>query len=199
MVKEIPVPIAVNNRHVHLSEKDAHALFGESHDFSQDLSRDRFLWPGHTVLREKVTISGPAGSIPNVGLLGPLGKKTSIEMSTADAYRLGLDTGEIRSKKFGPGVTVTGPKGKVFVEIDQPVNGRWLLVSKKNAEKNGLKDGMSVDVRVGSDSDWTTTFHNFRVIVSDEGDRDHWAVYLDADAASAASARAGDTAHVLLH
>ena len=116
-------------------------------------------------------------------------------MSTTDAYRLGLSTHEIKNKKFSPGLTITGPKGKIFVPIDKPVNGRWLLVSKSKSEQIGLKDGMFVDVRVGSDSDWATTFHKVRVIIEGE---DRWAVYLDPDAASAASAKAGDTAYVLL-
>ena len=91
-----------------------------------------------------------------------------------------------------------GPKGSTFVSTDSPVNGRWLLVSKLRAEKHGLKDGSSVDVRVGSGSDWATTFHNVKVVVSSWTDRDTWAVYLDADAAGAASAKMGDTAQVIL-
>jgi propanediol utilization protein len=195
LVKEIPVPITVNNRHVHLSKTDAKHLFGQSHDFSHHSSPDKHLWPGHIHWNEKVTLSGPAGSLPNVSLLGPLGEKTTIEMSTTDAYRLGLETHDIKNKKFGPGVTVTGPKGNVFVPIDRPVNGRWLLASKDRAEKNGLKDGMFVDAHVGADSNWATTFHKVQVIIEGE---DRWALYLDPDAASAASVKPGDTAKVLL-
>jgi len=102
---------------------------------------------------------------------------------------------EIKSKKFSPGLTVTGPKGSVFVPINKAVNGRWLLASKDRAEKMGLKDGMLVDVRVGADSDWATTFHKVLVIIEGE---DRWALYLDPDAASAASVKPGDWAQVLL-
>jgi len=195
LVREISVPITVNNRHVHPSKKDAEQLFGDSHHFSPDPSPDKHLWPGHILWKEKVTVSGPSGSISNVSLLGPLSEKTSIEMSTTDAYRLGLGTEDIKNKKFSPGVTVTGPKGNVFVPIHQPVNGRWLLVSKDLSVKHGLKDGMFVDAHVGADSDWATTFHKVRVIIEGEG---RWALYLDPDAASAASVKPGDTAKVLL-
>jgi propanediol utilization protein len=195
LVKEIPVPITVNNRHVHLSKTDSKQLFGDTHQFAKHSSPDKHLWPGHILWQEKVTISGPKGSISEVSLLGPLGDKTSIEMSTTDAYRLGLSTEGIKHKKFGPGITIKGPKGTVFVPIEKPVNGRWLLASKDRAEKIGLKDGMFVDVRVAADSDWATTFHKVLVIIEGE---DRWALYLDPDAASAASAKAGDTAQVLV-
>ncbi len=195
MVREIPVPVTVNNRHVHPSKTDAQKLFGETHQFAKHSSPDKHLWPGHILYQEKVTISGPKGSISEVSLLGPLSDKTSIEMSTTDAYRLGLSTEEIKSKKFSPGLTIVGPKGSVFVPINKAVNGRWLLASKDHAEKLGLKDGMLVDVRVASDSDWATTFHKVLVIIEGE---DRWALYLDPDAASATSVRPGDTAHVLL-
>lgn len=196
MAREITVPITVNNRHVHLSKNDAKQLFGDAHNFALHSSPDKHLWPGHTLMIEKVTISGPKGEISEVSLLGPFeGEKTSIEMSTTDAYRLGLSTEEIRTKKFKPGLTVKGPKGHVFVPGEKAVNGRWLLASKDRAEKNGLKDGMLVDVRVGADSDWDTTFHKVRVIVEGEN---RWALYLDPDAASAASVKPGDTARVIL-
>ncbi|HZY47427.1 MAG TPA: PduL/EutD family phosphate acyltransferase, partial [Candidatus Bathyarchaeia archaeon] len=139
---------------------DAKKLFGESHQFTPDNSPGEHVWPGHILWKERVTISGPAGSISKVGLLGPLDEKTHIEMSTTDAYRLGLGTEGIKSKKFSPGVTISGPKGSTFVTIDRPVNGRWLLVSKDQSDKHGLKDGMFVDVHVGTDSDWATTFQS---------------------------------------
>jgi putative phosphotransacetylase len=196
-MRETSVPIAVSNRHVHLSEEDARTLFGESHHFSPDPSPERLLWPDQTLWQEKVTLAGPGGTIPRVSILGPLGR-TSIEMSCADAYRLGLNSDNVKAKKFLPGVTITGPKGSVFAPTDYPINGRWLLVSKPRADDNGLKDGASVDVRVAAGSDWATTFHNVKVVVSSITNRDIWALYIDPDAASAAAVKTGDTAHVLL-
>lgn len=198
MTREVAVPIAVNNRHVHPSKEDAKTLFGPSYNLTDDTSPEKLLWPGQSLWKEKVTLSGPSGSIPGVSLVGPLAEKTSIEMSCGDAYRLGLNMDNVKAKKFLPGVTVTGPKGSIFVPTDAPVNGRWLLVSKPRAEKHGLKDGSSVDVRVGSGSDWATTFHNVKIVISSWTDKDAWAVYLDADAAGAASAKMGDVAHVIL-
>ncbi len=192
-MKEIPVPIAVSNRHVHLSKDDARTIFGEPHQFSPDPSQDRLLWPGQSLWMEKVTLAGPSGTISRVGVLGPLGE-TSVEMSCADAYRLGLHPQNVRPKKFGPGVTVIGPKGSVFVATEQAMNARWLFASRIQAEKHGLKNGMRVDARVG-DSNWATTFHGVEVVVP-EDERDGWALYLDPDAASAASANTGDLAHI---
>lgn len=196
MTREIPVPIAVNNRHIHLSEDHARKVFGESHRFSLDPSPDRFLWPGHTLWREKVTLAGPSAAIPRVSILGPWSEKTTVEMSCADAYHLGLVPHDVKAKKFLPGVTVIGPAGSIFVSTEYPVNGRWLCASKVQAEKHHLKNDTKVDVRVGVSPDWATTFHQVQVIV--DGERDEWAFYLDPDAASAASVKTGETAHVLV-
>ena len=195
MTREIEIPLAVNNRHVHLSKEDAAKLFGP-HELTLD-TPDRLLWPGQTLWKEKVVMSGPQGSIHNVGLVGPYGT-TSVELSCGDAYRLGLSMETAATKKFPPGVTIKGPKGNVFVSTDSSVSGRWLLTSKSRAEKYGLKDGSSVDVRVGSRTESATTFHNVKVVVSTWTDQDCWAVYLDADAAGSASAKTGDTAHLIL-
>ncbi len=60
----------MNNRHVHLSKEDAGKLFGPSNELTLE-TPDKLLWPGQTLWKEKVTISGPGGSIENVGLVGP--------------------------------------------------------------------------------------------------------------------------------
>jgi putative phosphotransacetylase len=151
------------------------------------------LWPGHTLWKEKVTLAGPTGTITKVSVLGPL-ERTSVEMSHADAFRLGLQPANMKAKKFGPGVTMIGPKGSIFLSTERAINGRWLLASKIHADKHGLKNGMRVDARVG-EGDLATTFHGVEVIVDDEYP-DRWALYLDPDAASAASASTGDTAHI---
>ncbi len=190
-MKEIPVPVAVSNRHVHLSKDDARTIFGEPHSPPPFPGPVAMAWT--IALDGEVTLAGPSGTISNVSVLGPLGK-TSVEMSCDDAYRLGLHPQNVKAKKFGPGVTVFGPKGSVFVATEQALNGRWLFASRIQAEKHGLKNGMRVDARVG-DSNWATTFHGVEVVVP-EDERDGWALYLDPDAASAASANTGDLAHI---
>jgi putative phosphotransacetylase len=192
-MKKIPVPVAVNNRHVHLSKDDARTLFGEHHQFSSDPSQDKLLWPGHSLWKEKVTLAGPTGTISTVTVLGPL-EKTSVEMSVADAYRLGLQPQNVKAKKFGPGVTLIGPKGSVFLATERAGHGRWLLASRSHADKHGLKNGMKVEARVG-EGEWATSFHGVEVIV-DENSGDRWALYLDADTASATSASTGDIGHI---
>jgi len=53
-----------------LSKEDAGKLFGPSNELTLE-TPDKLLWPGQTLWKEKVTISGPGGSIENVGLVGP--------------------------------------------------------------------------------------------------------------------------------
>ena len=186
----------MNSRHVHLSKDDAARLFGPSHELTLE-TPDKLLWPGQTLWKEKVTVSGPTGSIQNVGLVGPYGT-TSIELSCGDAYRLGLSMDSAGAKKFPPGVTVKGPNGSISISTDSSVSGRWLLLSRARADKHGLKDGEVVNVRAGSGTESAVTFHNVKVVVSTWTDQDCWAVYLDSDAAGAASVKTGETAHIIL-
>jgi len=155
-----------------LSKEDAGKLFGPSNELTLE-TPDKLLWPGQTLWKEKVTISGPGGRIENVGLVGPYGT-TSIELSCGDAYPLGLSMESSGAKKVPPGVTVKGPRGSMFISTDLSVSGRWLLVSKSRAQKHGLKDGASVDVRAGSETDSAVTFDNVKVVASTWTDQDCW-------------------------
>lgn len=195
MTREIPVPVAVNKRHIHLSKEDAHQLFGETHQFSPHPSPEKLLWPGHTAWIDKVTLAGPKNAIPNVRVLGPLGNQTSIEMSCSDAYRLGLSLQDPEKKRFSPGVTIVGPKGSFSLSSKHMATGRWIYASRTKAGEHGLTEGMKVDVRVGDS--WGVTFHQVYVYVP-EDDREGWVLYLDTDEANAAAAQTGDTTYILL-
>ena len=61
LTHEIAIPIAMSNRHVHLSMEDAGKLFGPSHELTLE-TPDKLLWLGQTLWKEKVTISGPVAA-----------------------------------------------------------------------------------------------------------------------------------------
>ncbi len=46
--------------------------------------------PGQYACKERVTITGPKGSIKNVIVLGPVRKETQVEVSLTDSSSLGL-------------------------------------------------------------------------------------------------------------
>jgi hypothetical protein len=126
---KIMVPIAMSNRHIHLSQKDLEILFGEGHELTKfkDLSQ-----PGQYACEEKVDITGPKGTIKGVRILGPVRPETQLEVSVADSFALGVkppvrDSGDI---KDSPGVTLTGPKGQVEIPEGAIVASRHIHMLK---------------------------------------------------------------------
>ena len=102
------IPVALSNRHVHLSAADFAALFGLPAVLTKlrDLSQ-----PGQFVARETVTLLGPKGSIEGVRILGPFRRQSQVEISLSDGYRLGVrppvrDSGELEGT---PGLILAGP------------------------------------------------------------------------------------------
>ena len=91
------LPIALSNRHLHLSQEHIEILFGSGYELtpSKDLSQ-----PGQYACEEKVDIVGPKGTLKGVRVLGPARKQTQVEVSLADARALGVkapvrDSGDI--------------------------------------------------------------------------------------------------------
>lgn len=85
--KEAFIEVEASGRHVHLSREDVDKLFGEGYTLTKlkDLSQ-----PGQYACKERVTITGPKGSIKNVVVLGPCRNETQVEISLTDGSTLGL-------------------------------------------------------------------------------------------------------------
>src|SRR5690554_2826572 len=112
MTMKTQLPIALSNRHIHVSREDLDVLFGKGYELTKmkDLSQ-----PGQYACEEKVDIVGPKRTISGVRILGPVRPDTQIEVSISDAVTLGIDpivrnSGDINET---PGVKIVGPKGEV--------------------------------------------------------------------------------------
>ncbi len=62
-VSNIAIPVGISNRHVHLSQQDVEALFGQGYQLTpfKDLKQ-----PGQFAAKECVMVVGPKGSISKV-------------------------------------------------------------------------------------------------------------------------------------
>ncbi len=83
MKKEIIVETSA--RHVHVSQADLEALFGEGYELTnkKDLSQ-----PGQFACFEKVTVVGPKRELV-CSILGPVRPETQVELSLTDARSIG--------------------------------------------------------------------------------------------------------------
>ena len=153
------LPIALSNRHVHLSQADIEALFGAGHELThfKPLSQ-----PGQYACEEKVTVVGPKGQ-QTMRVLGPVRPESQVEVSLADARGLGLSVPVRQSGDIDgtPAFKLVGPNGEVECEKGIIVAARHIHMSLEDAEKFGVKDKDVVSVK--TEGLRGLTFHNVLV------------------------------------
>lgn len=143
------LPIAMSNRHIHLSQKDLDVLFGEGYELTKfkDLSQ-----PGQYACEEKVDVQGPKGTIKGVRILGPVRPETQFELSVSDAFSLGVkpiirNSGDTVDT---PGAKLIGPKGEVEIDKGVIVAARHIHMHTSDAEEFGVADKDIVSIKVNS-------------------------------------------------
>ncbi len=156
------IPIEVSARHIHPSRKDLEAVFGKEYR----LRKLKFL-PAvrHFAAKETVDIQVNSKVIPNVRILGPLWKKTQVEISHTDAVFLGIKA-PIRDDEDlegTPGITLLGPKNKIKIKKGVINAWRHIHCNPEEAGKLGLKNNQLVSVKTAGRS--SITFHNVMVKV----------------------------------
>lgn len=145
--KELFIQVEASGRHIHLCKEHIDILFGEGYVLTKvkDLSQ-----PGQYACKERVTITGPKGSISNVIVLGPARPETQVEVSLTDSSALGL---KIPVKESGaitntPGITISTERGSVVIDKGLIVAKRHIHITPKDAEKFGVKNQEIVSVEV---------------------------------------------------
>ena len=140
------LPIALSNRHVHLSQEDINKLFGEGYELTRhkDLSQ-----PGQFACKEKVDLVGPKRTIEGVRVLGPARSKTQVEISLTDGFTLGLnppvrDSGNVAGS---PGAKLVGPKGEVELKEGIIAAARHIHMHTDDAKEFGVEDKQRVKIR----------------------------------------------------
>ena len=178
------IPLGISNRHIHLTEKIFHQLFGENSKFEE---LRPLYQPGEFASKHLLTIVGSKlRSIPNVRILGPLRKYDQVEVSLTDAIFLGIDPPVANSGSLenAAPLTLVGPQSSVYLERCAIVANRHIHMSNKEAEIFGVKNGDYCKVRIGGEK--STTFENVLIRTND-----NWKlqIHLDTDDANAANVR----------
>jgi putative phosphotransacetylase len=173
--------VQTSSRHMHICREDMDVLFGPG----SELSFDRALYQeGNFAAKESVTIVGPRNRlISNLRILGPMRKKTQVELAFTDAIMLGISEIPVRTSgdiAGSPGAILIGPKG--VVELKEGVIRAAIHVHMNPGEAAhfGVSPGDSMRLRVGGESG--LTFNKVRVRI-DPNSRLN--VHLDTDEANA--------------
>lgn len=180
----LEIPLGISNRHIHLTPKTFHILFGEQ----TECESIRPLYQlGEFASKQLLTIVGPKlRSIPNVRILGPLRKYDQVEVSLTDAIFLGIEPPVANSgslEEAAP-LTLVGPNGSIYLEKCAIVANRHIHMTNKDVKMLGLKNGDFCKVKITGEK--STVFENVLIRTND-----NWKlqIHLDTDDANAANVR----------
>lgn len=145
--KEAFIEVEASGRHVHLSKEHIDLLFGKDYELTKlkELSQ-----PGQYACKERVTITGPKGSLNNVIVLGPARKATQVEVSLTDATSIGVKAPvkESGSIEGTPGITISTERASITVYEGVIVAKRHIHITPEDAEKFGVKDKEIVGAKI---------------------------------------------------
>ena len=141
------IEVEASGRHVHLSREAVDVLFGPGHEltWARDLSQ-----PGQFACQERVTVTGPKGSLTKVAVLGPERSESQVELSMTDALALGIkapvrQSGQIRGS--AP-IVISTDRGALELSEGAIVAARHIHMTPEDARRYGLKDKDMVSVKV---------------------------------------------------
>jgi putative phosphotransacetylase len=185
------VGTGVSNKHLHLSEGDLEALFGEGYKLTPF---KELVQPGQYAAEEKVDIVGPKGAIKGLRIIGPTRPQTQVELSVTDARGIGLTPPVVESGRLAgtPGIKIVGPKGEVDIDEGVMVALRHIHLNPEQAEEAGVKDHDIVDVAT-----YGTRPLVFEDVVIRAGTAHEREFHVDTDEANAAGLASGDEVEIL--
>ena len=123
--EHLPIPIEVSAHHVHLQEEHVARLFGPGHELTP---RAELSQPGQFACVESVDLVGPRGTVERVRVLGPCRKKTQVEISRTEEFKLGIDAPVRRNQRDLHGHLADRTRlgcRRSIAEQDTPPITRW--------------------------------------------------------------------------
>ena len=186
------VPIGVSNRHIHLTQEDVEALFGKGYELTKikDLKQ-----PGQYACRETLTIVGPSmRPIEGVRVLGPVRRRSQVEISRTDSYQLKVkppvrESGDLDGS--AP-VTIIGPRGTVTLKEGCIIANRHIHMAPVDGARYGVIDGDYVTVDVLGEK--KTRWYDVQVRVSPDFLLE---MHVDTDDANAAAVGNGSLVRIV--
>lgn len=184
--KRMTIPVGVSARHIHLTQEDVEKLFGAGYQ----LTKKKDLMGGQFAANEQCTIVGlKLRAIENVRILGPVRKKSQVEISATDARTLGVNA-PLRQSGDTAGsspVALVGPKGAVYLNEGCIVAARHIHMTPAEAASASLHDGDYVSVKMGNERGAVLDHVKIRVDESFSLE-----MHIDTDEANASRIKTGD-------
>ncbi len=182
--------VGVSARHIHLNHETFMSLFGEEATLHKlkDLRQ-----PGAYSCVETVQISNAAYSFQNVRVLGPFKTVNQIEISSSDAYLLGLNAPINKSGDFSNAETLDVMVGARTIQLAKAViiPQRHIHISFAEAKRRGWKEDQKVSVLV--DGIRGGIIHNVHIRTGDY----KLELHVDLDDGNAFGIHTGDRAEII--
>ncbi|MCR4312571.1 MAG: PduL/EutD family phosphate acyltransferase [Candidatus Uhrbacteria bacterium] len=145
-----PIPVEIVPSHVHLSEADHIALFGNGHvgTVAHALSQN-----GQFAYEESVEVFGRLKRGLELRVLGPHRKQSQVEVTPTEADYLGLDVPEAKSGdlRLAAPCRLKGPAGEIMLEAAVIVPRSHVHLSDNEAKSLRLNNGVEVSVDIMGD------------------------------------------------
>lgn len=139
------IPIEISARHAHLSREHFAYFFGEDAEPTpvKELSQ-----PGQFLCKERISITGPKGTMENIAVLGPCRSQTQVELAITDTRKLGIrsvirQSGDIEGT---PGCTLSANGKTLTIEKGVIVAKRHIHMSPDDAIRLHVQDNDEVFV-----------------------------------------------------
>lgn len=185
------IKVGISARHLHLTQEHVEILFGKGHT----LTFKKELMGGQFAAEECVTIVGAQlNAIEKVRVLGPVRKRTQVEISKTDAIKLGInppirESGQVEGSAS---IHLIGPKGTVSLTEGCIIAKRHIHMSTKDAARFQVSDGQDVAVQVAGERGGVLQHVTVRV-----DDSYSLEMHIDTDEANAFGIKCGELVELI--
>ncbi|HOZ89260.1 MAG TPA: PduL/EutD family phosphate acyltransferase [Bacilli bacterium] len=173
---KINTPVGISNHHIHLTEATYIKLFGNN----QIIVFKNLKQPGLFAAIQTLKIKTNKGVIENVRVVGPFRTYDQVEISSSDAYQLGLKppvrkSGDVTEAAEG---TIIGPAGEVTTN-NIIIAQRHVHISQTMASEKGISNDQKVKGIINTAKPGMI---ELRTVISPEA---YYEIHLDLDDANA--------------
>jgi putative phosphotransacetylase len=186
------VPVAVSARHLHISQSDLEILFGMHYQLNPLRALSQH---GQFAALETVLVKTDSAEFPQVRIVGPVRKRTQLEISRTDAKKLGITppvriSGDLLET---PGIRLIGPVGELTLTEGVIIAARHLHMPTNISKQLGIIERQSVKIKLNGER--PVILENVFVRVSDSFELE---LHIDTDDANAAGISKGDWAEIIV-
>lgn len=189
--EKFKVTVEASGRHIHLSRESIDILFGNGYKLTR---AKKLSQPGQYSCNERVSLTGPKGTIVNVIVLGPERSQTQVEISKTDALILGVKPPIRQSGNLegSAGITITTEKASLTINEGLIIVKRHIHLTPDDANLFKVCDKEIVKAKVSGERPLI-----FDDVVIRVGEQYSTAMHIDYDEANACGYIKGTTAKII--